>query len=60
MAASVDGVGEAGGGGGGAGEPRVLNVGAVLVDLGVSVLRVNDEDAADAKAGIVILLYNEL
>ncbi len=53
LAASVDGVGEAGGGGGGAGEPRVLYVGAVLVDLGVAVLSVDDEDAAYAKAEIV-------
>ena len=57
MAASVDGVGDASGVGGDAGEAGVLDVGAVLVDLGVAVLRVHHEHAADAEAAARRMFY---
>lgn len=50
LAASVDSVGDAGGVGGDAGEARVLDVGAVLVHLGVAVLPVHDKHAAHAES----------
>ncbi len=49
-AASIDGESERGGVGGRPGESWALDVGAVLVDLVVAVLRVHDEDAAHAES----------
>ncbi len=57
-AASVDGERERGGVGSRPGESGALDVGAVLVDLVVAVLRVHDEHAAHAES--VVVVQNDL